>query len=231
VSVPFDALQGDRVPKWILHHASTELKLELTSAAAERLHALVGEDLRELALELDKLAALSAHRTATGSAAVIDETGVDEVVGVRRGETLGDLLDRVAARDAASALRIVEHVLSQPKASGVTTVMALSAQTLAIGWAIAALADGLPRHRLEQELYALLKAKSPFTGRAWGEAVRAWSRAALSGTWSHDAIDESLDALLTADIALKWSGVSSESQVVSSTILAMCAAGSRRRAA
>lgn len=231
MSVAFDALEGDRVAKWILHYASTELGLEMTPAAAERLHALAGEDLRELASELGKLAALSAHRVATGSAAVIDDAAVDEIVGVRRGETLGDLLDFVADRNAAGALRIVEHVLSQPKASGVTTIMALSAQTLAIGWAVAALAEGLPRHRLEQELYGLLRAKSPFTGRAWGEAVKAYARGATSGKWSRDAIDESLEALLAADVALKWSGVSSEEQVVSSTILAMCAAGTRRRAA
>ena len=49
---------------------------------------------------------------------------------------------------AAGALALIEHVLSQPKTSAVSVVMALSVQTLAIAWGRARRDEGLPLGRL-----------------------------------------------------------------------------------
>jgi DNA polymerase-3 subunit delta len=151
----------------------------------------------------------------------IDEAAVSDVVGVRRGETLGDLLDRVADADAPGALALVDHVLSQPKVTGVSVIMALATQTLAIAYAVASRARGTPVGRLSGELFTLLKETGAFPGRPWGDAVQAW----VGGTdhWTPRALDHALDVLLAADRALKDTRVSSDEQLVAGVILTMCA--------
>ncbi|MGH7717437.1 MAG: DNA polymerase III subunit delta, partial [Gemmatimonadaceae bacterium] len=99
-AVEFPPLSGDRVPRWITHHVATELGASIAPDAASLLQSAVGTDLPTLAAELDKLASYTAG-------AEIDEAAVAAVVGVRRGETLGDFLDRVAVRDAPGALEIL----------------------------------------------------------------------------------------------------------------------------
>jgi len=211
VTVEFAPLAGDRVPKWIAHHARTHLAVDITPAAATLLHSVVGNDLPELAAELDKLASYA-------NGAAIDEAAVSDAVGVRRGETTGELLDRVASR---GALAMLHRVLSQPKTSGVTLVMALSTQVLAMAWGLAEHGGRLPSFRLEQEYFALLKAGRAYPGRPWSEAVHSWS--AQANQWTSAQYDRALDALLAADLALKSSGVSTDEQVIESLILAICA--------
>src|SRR6188474_1476992 len=169
-AVAFEPLTGDRVPKWVVHHVDTVLHSTITPSAVDLLISVVGNDLPQLASELDKLASY-----ANGSE--IDEDAVGAVVGIRRGETLGDLLDRVLAHDAPGALALVDHVLAQPKTTAVTVVMALTTQTLALAWARAARDRGFPAVGIERELFNLLKEGSAYPGRPWGEAVSAWSRA------------------------------------------------------
>ncbi len=221
----FNPLEDNRVSKWIVHHASTELAAEITTAAAELLHDAVGNDLYQLSGELDKLASYA-------NGTPITEDAVSAVVGIRRGETVGDLLDKVLQRDATGASNLLEHVLTQPKTTGVSVIMALSTQMLALAWGRARVDTGLPQGRLESEFFGLLKSTGAFPGRPWGTAARAWAAAVRD--WSTDECDRALDALLAADIALKESRVSSEEQILATTILAICAAGTRtgsRRAA
>src|SRR5690242_14661441 len=45
----FDALSGDRIPKWITHQATTAHNVTVTSSASELLQAAVGNDLYQLA--------------------------------------------------------------------------------------------------------------------------------------------------------------------------------------
>ncbi|MFL5582553.1 MAG: DNA polymerase III subunit delta [Gemmatimonadaceae bacterium] len=213
-SIEFEALRGDRVPKWIAHFARTELGVSITPAAAELLQGAVGNDLPRLASELDKLASYA-------GGGEIDEHAVQDVVGVRRGETLGDFLDRVLQRDAAGALGLVDHILSQPKTTAVQVVMALATQTLAVAWGQARFARGTPRNALAREYFDLLKAGGAFPGRPWGEAATAWTNAVER--WTPDQLDRALAALLAADCALKESRVSSEEQVLATAVLELCA--------
>jgi DNA polymerase III subunit delta len=205
-TIEFAPLTGDRVPRWITHHAETELGARITPDAAELLQQAVGNELAALAAELDKLASYAGSGT-------IDEAAVADVVGVRRGETLGDFLDRVATRDAAGALALLPHILAQPKTSAVSIVMALTAQMLAIGWGIT---------RTRADYFELLKSGKAFPMRPWGEAARAWS--AAERYWDDDAIDAALDALLAADIALKETRISSDIQLLTNLVLALCGA-------
>jgi DNA polymerase-3 subunit delta len=220
-ALEFEPLTGDRVPKWIAFHAETQLGVPITPDAVALLQSAVGTDLPQLAIELDKLASFTGGN-------VIDEAAVSAVAGVRRGETLGAFLDAVAARNAATALELLPGVLAQPKASAVTIVMALTAQTMAIAWGRARFKRGLAPSHVTGELFGLLKeAGSVFTGRPWGEAVDAWTLAAVRPDESDSdgsMLEAALDALLATDVALKESHLSSDEQLLSNLVLQLCAA-------
>ena len=223
-SLRFDPLTGDRIPKWIAHHASTAHKINISPAAGELLQAAVGNDLFQLAAELDKLASYIEGRSTE-----ISENDVATVVGVRRGETQSDFLDAVAERNTARALELVPHILSQPKTTAVSVVMALSTQMLAISWGRAKLDEGSPRARLNQEYFDLLRETGAFTGRPWGSAAAVWARAA--DRWNRESLDRALGCLLETDIALKESRVSTDEQLLATLVLGLCAGDARSVAA
>jgi DNA polymerase-3 subunit delta len=134
---------------------------------------------------------------------------------------MADFLDQVAARNAGAALELLPHVLSQAKTNGVTLVMALATQTIAIAWGKAKIAEGLSQSRLQSEYFQFLKQSgSAFTGRPWSSAASAWAQSV--GRWSNESLERSLDALLDADIALKETKFSSEDQIVATLVLSMC---------
>jgi DNA polymerase III subunit delta len=218
----FSPLDGGRVSKWIMHHAKSELGVEITESAADLLHEAVGNDLYQLASELDKLASYT-------NGATITEDAIGAAVGIRRGETVADFLDKVLQRDATGALGLIPHILAQPKTSAVSIVMALSTQMLALAWGRCRLDSGLPAGRLEGEYFQLLKSTGAYPSRPWNGAARAWAMAARE--WKTSECDRAVTALLAADVALKESRVSSENQILATTVLAICAASGRRRAA
>jgi DNA polymerase-3 subunit delta len=221
-TVPFDALSEDALLKWVAHHAA-QLGVTITPSAAELLCGAAGNELALMAGELDKLRSYTNGNT-------IDDDAIAAIVGVRAGETLGDLLDAIAQRDGARGIRLVAPILLQPKTTGVSVVMAITTQVLAIGWALAAKERGLAQGRLESELFGLLKANpSSITGRPWGEAVKAWVRALPK--WTTRDVDHALAMLLAADRSLKDTRVSSEEQLLVSLVLALSAGGARRIAA
>jgi DNA polymerase III subunit delta len=225
-AVELEPLSGARIPKWITHYASEKLGSELTPGALTLLQDAVGNDLSQLKMELDKLA----NFVAATDRKLIDEDAVASVVGIRRGETLGDLLDAIGRRHAAAALELATHVMQQPKTTAVSVVMALTTQMLAVAWARALRERGTPPGRLEQELFGLLRETGGFTGRSWTEAVKAWSR--MVDTWSPEELDGALESLLIADIALKESRISSEEQVLEQLVLTLCGSeGGTRRGA
>jgi DNA polymerase-3 subunit delta len=222
VTIEFRPLTDDELGKWVVQHAAV-LGVTITAAASELLATATGNDLALLAGEIDKL------RSFTGDGE-IDAGAVESIVGVHHGETLGDLLDRVAEANGPAAIALLERVLLQPKTTGVSVVMALTTQMLAIGWAIAARDRGLAQHRLESEFYALLKENtSSVTGRPWAEAVKAWVRGMRH--WDARRVERSLGLLLATDRALKDTKVSSEAQLLTSLLLAMTTRDTRRAAA
>lgn len=220
-AIEFAPLTGDRVPRWVAYQAETVLGRTITPAAISLLVEVVGDDLSQLAMELEKLASFSSD--------AIDEAAVSSVVGVRRGESLGDLLDAVAARDATTALTLIPGVLQQPKMSAVLIGMHLATQMLALSYGEAARARGVPARSLYNEFMTLLKETGAFPGRPWGEAVNAWTK--YSERWSEGELDAALAMLLAADEAFKETKISSDEQLLTSLVLALCGTGSSRRAA
>jgi DNA polymerase-3 subunit delta len=141
-----------------------------------------------------------------------------------------DLLDAIGRRDVIASLGLLAHVMSQPKTTAVQIVMLLSAQTVALAWGRAKLDEGLARGRLQGEYFNLLKqAGSAYTGRSWGSAAGAWASAAAG--WDRKSLERAVDALLTADVTLKETRLSSEEQVLTTLILAMCAGDENKIAA
>ena len=244
-SVPlhFPPLPPERVRKWIAHHATAVLKIAITDDAAELLQQAVGNDLQLLAAELDKCgsyalgamerdggASTDASTDASGDATVtIDSDAVTAVVGIRRGETVTDLLDAVARQDAAAAIALVNHVLGQPKVTGVQVVMMLSTQAFALAFGRARRDAGTPTNRLPAEYFAFLKETGGYPGRPWGEAASAWTK--VTDQWSAAACERALTLLLEADMALKETTVSNVEQTLMSLVLSLCALRPRKRSA
>ena len=211
----FDHLTADRIPRWISHYASTAFQMKITPEATDLLQIAAGNDLHQLVSELDKLTSYAGGRD-------IQESDVTAVVGVRRGETMPDFLDQVAMRNVTRALELLPHILSQPKTSAVTLVMALATQTVALAWGKAKRAEGLSQSRLQGEYFGLLKqAGSIFLGRSWKSAASTWAGAV--DRWTSESLDRALDALLDADIALKDTRFSSDEQLIATLVLSMCA--------
>lgn len=241
-SLAFTPLTPERVRRWIAHHAGTALNVDIAEDAADLLQQAVGNDLHLLAAELDKCASyvlglLGAHDQrpggddTTGSAvrAMIDADAVSSVVGVRRGETVADLLDAVARQDAATAITLVGHVLGQPKVTAVQIVILLSTQAFALAFGRARRDAGVPTNRLPQEFFAFLKETGGYPGRPWGEAASAWTK--VTDRWTRESCERALTLLLEADMALKETTVSNAEQILMSLILALCATRTSRRSA
>jgi DNA polymerase-3 subunit delta len=222
-ALEFEPFPAEEVPGWIMHWAMRELKAQISPGAAELLQSAVGNDLHHLVMELDKLVSFANGR------AITEET-VSAVVGVRRGETMTDLLDAIGKRDVTASLGLLDYVMSQPKTTGVQIVMLLAAQTVALAWGRARLSEGLAPGRLQSEYFNLLRdSGSAYTGRPWGTAAAAWASA--TRVWDQGSLERAFDALLTADVMLKETRLSSEEQVLTTLILAMCAGDEHKIAA
>jgi DNA polymerase-3 subunit delta len=227
VAIEYEPLSGARIPKWITWYVEHDLGTTITEGAAKLLQESVGTDLSQLKTELDKLGDFASGGV---GGSTINEAMVSAVVGVRPGETLGDFLEAVARRDAPAALAMLPSILEQPKTSAVTMLMALGAQTIAIGWAQAARARGTSPSKLNGDLFNLLKESgSVFTGRSWGDFVSSCARA--SDKWTGEAVDDALEALLEAESAFKESRLSSDEQLLATVLPRICGVGLRRRAA
>jgi DNA polymerase III subunit delta len=100
---------------------------------------------------------------------------------------------------------------------------------LAISWGRARLDEGVPKSRLSQEYFDLLRDTGAYAGRPWGSAAAIWSRAA--DRWSREGLNRAVDLLLEADAALKESRVSSDEQLLATLVLSLCAAEERTAAA
>jgi len=221
VSLAFPELREQEVMEWVVRHAQETHGATITDRAVTLLLEFVGTDTAQMASEVDKLASYTQGET-------IDEEAVAAVVGIRHGETLGDFLDRVAARDAAGALALVEHVLDLPKAGLVPIIMALGVQTLAIGWARQERDRGMAAQRLESEFFGLLKETGAYPMRPWGEATKCWARNVAR--WDMTSVERALEALLAADRAAKETKLSSDAQILTTLVCALCSPARRSAA-
>src|SRR5712691_4693918 len=218
-AVAVGRLAPERVPGWIAHQAG-HLGLTLAPDAVELIIAAVGNDLGALAQELDKLGALAAGRTATAD-------DVTAVVGVRRGETLEDLLTAALERRAAAAARLLGPVLEQAGMSGVRIVSALGTALVGTALARAELDRSGTPPRAEDAVFRHLRAARPFGLGSYKEAAARWVR--WAGAWRAEELVRALRAALAADRALKGTTVTDDRGILLQLVLQLVAP--RREAA
>ena len=231
VNLEFVPLSPERVRRWIAHHATSVHSMQISEDAIQLLQQAVGNDLQMLDAELDKCASYErgAHDGSRETESTIDADTITAVVGVRRGETMTDLMDAVANRDARVAIGLVHHVLMQPKATAVQAVIFLGTQALALSFGRARKDAGIPTNRLPAEFFTFLRETGGFPGRPWGEAASLWTR--VIDKWPAADCARALRQLLEADMALKDSSVSNPEQILSTLVLALCTPRKRARKA
>lgn len=215
--VALAALQPERLPRWVSHYAGT-LALTLAPDAVELLIAAVGNDLSALARELEKLAALAGDRPATAA-------DVTALVGVRRGETVYDLVEAALERRAARAAQLVEPVLDLAGMSGVKIVTLLGTHLVGTALARAERESGIGR--LEDTVLQHLLAARPYGLRGYKDEAARWAR--WSALWTAAELSAALRAALAADRALKGTTVTDDRGIVTQLVLGF--ATTRREAA
>lgn len=219
--VGFPVLGEREAAEWLVLHAGEAHGVSTDEGAAALLIEAVGTESAALASEVDKLASYT-------QGGAITEAAVRDVVGVRQGETLSDFLDRVAERDAAGALALIEHILTLPRTSLVPIINALGVQTMAIGWGRQARDRGLPAQRMESEFFGLLKETGAYPMRPWSEAAKCWARNV--SRWDAASVEQAMRALLAADRAAKDTRLSSEEQMLATLVCALCTPARRSAA-
>jgi len=212
-TVAVEPLPPARVERWMAHRAR-QLGLELAPEASELLLAAVGNDLAALAQELEKLTALTAS---TGQPA--SRADVAALVGVRRGETLQDLVDAALDRAGARAAQLVEPVLAQAGMSGVRVVTALAAALLGTALARAELERGAPGPRLETLLLGHLRRIRPFGVGSWEATAARWAR--WAERWESGELSGALRLALAADRGLKSTTLTDERGLVEQLVLSL----------
>jgi len=105
-AVSFDELKGRQVRTWIRRTAK-ELEIELTPGACDVLQEVVGNRLRDLQGEMEKL------RARHGAGARVDEHGVREVAVHSRSFTIFELVNRISLKDLSGSLSVLARFLEE----------------------------------------------------------------------------------------------------------------------
>jgi len=210
-TVAAQRLPPERALRWVAH-AAGQRSLTVEPEAAELLVSAMGADLSALRQELDKLAALVQGRA-------VGPADVAAVVGVRRGETLQDLVDACLARQSARAANLVAVVLEQPGMSGVRMVGALGTALVGVALARAELDRGTARAQLADALFRHLLAARPFGLRSYKLEAGQWATAAEH--WSAPETRRALRLALATDRSLKSTGVSDEAGLLRQLVMAL----------
>ena len=210
-SVELEPLAAERVPRWLQHRATT-LGITLAADATELLLKAVGNDLSTLSGELEKLTSLTAG---TGRSVTADD--VSNLVGVRRDETVFDLVEAALERRVARAAQLVEPVLEQAGMSGVKILSLLGTHLVGMALARAERDRGVHPARLADTIYRQMQSVRPYGMRTYKEEAARWT--AWSALWTGRELGRALRAALAADNALKTATVSDDRGIVTQLVL------------
>ena len=210
-AVALEPLSAERLPRWLQHYATT-LGLTVASDAADLLLGAVGNDLSTLARELEKLSSL-----AVDGGRPVTAADVTSLVGVRRGETVFDLVHAALERRAARAAQLVEPVLEQAGMGGVKILSLLGTHLVGTAVARAERDRGASETRLPDIVFRQMLAARPYGLRSYKEEGAHWSR--WSALWTAPELSHALRAALAADNALKTATVSDDRGIVTQLVL------------
>lgn len=206
-----EALSPADVERWMAARAR-QLELTLEPEASELLLAAVGTDLSALARELEKLGPLAAQ-----AGRPVTRAEVAALVGLRRGETLQDLVDAALEQRPAAAAGLVEPVLEQAGMSGVRMLSALGSALIGTALARAEVDRGTARGRLESVLLGHLRSARPYGLGSWEQTAARWAR--WAGLWTTPDLEAALRLALDADRALKTSTLTDEVGIVEQLVM------------
>jgi DNA polymerase III delta subunit len=212
-SVSADELSPERTVGW-LRHRGEAAGVTFAEGAAEHLAQSVGNDLSTLRSEIDKLSSL-------GSEKAVTIRQVEDIVGVRHGETANDWRNAVLEDDPAKALRLLGPVLMQRDSSGVKLVGMLGTALVGVSVARARLDRGERGGAIASGLIGLFKQARLWMISDWTGTARRWVEVAPN--WPPARLRAALRATLAADQALKETRISDERDVLTDLVLALAA--------
>lgn len=213
ISVSCDPLPPDRAARWLAHRGGP-LGVSFAPGAAEHLVRVVGAGLGPLAVELEKLAAVSTGEPVT-------EEQVAALVGVRHGETMYDWRDAVLDGDAARAAGLLGPVLQQSGVTGVRLVTMLGTTVIGVGVVRAAWDKNIRGSRLQDAAYQLQRRARVYGLLSWQEEARRW--AMWAPKWPVERIRAAVRMLVEADTALKETTLSDERGILLDVTMRMLA--------
>src|SRR3972149_2156131 len=132
---------------------------------------------------------MTAHLTRTRPG-----SGVADLVGVRRGETVYDFVDAVPARRLAESVGMIPHLLSGPGNTGVRLVSSLGAALTGVALARAPLARGAPGGAPRRGAGARALGRRRVGGCGAGAAVQGDAGSAADGAARLERGSRALDA-------------------------------------
>ncbi len=184
------------------------------SDAIEHLVRAVGVNLSEIATEIEKLAVSVPTNTVT----VAD---VENMVGIRHGETLDDWVFAAILRDTVRAVQLLDIVIAQSGVTAVKMVMTLGTAVVGVRLTRALLDSGKTTKQVEHEVMAHLRRTRPYGLGRYSEEIARWLRAAKQ--WTASELDGALRRLYEADQQLKSTTISDPRATICTTLLHMAA--------
>ncbi len=209
--VAVEPLDPARLARWVARRAK-RAGVELEQPAVAHLVDAVGGELAQLAMEIEKLAAV-----ATGPQ--VSAGQVAELVGVRRGETPHDWVTAVLNREPVRAAQMLAHVLALAGMSGVRLVGLLGTALVGVRLARAELEGGAAPRQAERAVFAHLRQARPMGLGNWKDEAAAWVRAAR--LWSDLELDRAIRAAFATDRALKSPTISGQPGTLTDLVLAI----------
>jgi DNA polymerase III subunit delta len=177
----FHSLYDNQVPGWISARCKA-LGKDVDLEACRLLQAYIGNSLRAIQNELDKLFTYLGERTR------VTPEDVADVVGSTRGFTVFDLQNAIGKKNLAEALKIVKRMIESGEAPQLTIVMLTRYFTLL--WKVQTM---LMHGTSETEVLASTRI-SPYYFKDYTAATKQFSPAQIEGAFQ---------TLLQADIQLK----------------------------
>jgi DNA polymerase III subunit delta len=177
----FNPLYDGQVPSWIAARCK-DMGKEVDIEACRLIQAYVGNSLRAIQNELDKLF------TYLGERKCVTPEDVADVVGVSRGFTVFDLQNAIGKKNIGDALRIVKRMIETGESTQLSIVMLTRYFNLI--WKVQ---DMLSHGASDPEVIAATRI-SPYYFKDYSEAARRFSSS---------QIENSFGVLLDADLQLK----------------------------
>jgi DNA polymerase-3 subunit delta len=177
----FHSLYDNQIPTWIANRCK-KMGKEIDLEACRVLQAYVGNSLRTIQNELDKIF------TYLGERPTITPEDVADVVGISRGFTVFDLQNAIGNKNLEEALRITKRMIEMGEA--IQLIIVMLTRYFNLIWKVQ---DLISRESSESDILSATRI-SPYYLKNYIEAARRFSSTQIEHCFS---------ALLEADVQLK----------------------------